>query len=267
MKLIPACSIGVIGDSYSDIGNVLRLTQSQYPNSSYAHGRFSDGLVAAEYMANKHHCELVDYAYGHSTTNSTPALSEEGFYGLKINFTVPSMHAQLDKLLEFTCNSTQFSWTVVQGGFNDYFYAPNITGESVATELLNMADHLTSSSIPFILFTVVDPLLLPYRQSNPLLDPKKPYTDICIKWNESISMVNQGLMASKYGKYVFDINKVIKSILNQFKYTKSTCLSAGIEDCKDYLFFDEYHLTSKAHGYIANSDALKHIIASFGYNK
>ena len=42
----------VFGDSYSDNGNVFKLTNGKYPNAvRYFRGRFSDGPVWSEYFA------------------------------------------------------------------------------------------------------------------------------------------------------------------------------------------------------------------------
>ena len=54
------------GDSLSDNGNLYAATG--YPPYPYWNGRFSNGPVTVEYLANSLHSPLLDFAWGGATT-------------------------------------------------------------------------------------------------------------------------------------------------------------------------------------------------------
>jgi phospholipase/lecithinase/hemolysin len=68
----------VFGDSLSDDGNLFAIAPSQVPSDLYYEGRFSNGPVWVEYLAEEDFldCNLVNHAYGGATTDgvSPPGL-------------------------------------------------------------------------------------------------------------------------------------------------------------------------------------------------
>src|ERR1035441_9762115 len=54
------------GDSLSDNGNLFAATGQ--PPAPYWNGRFSNGPVTVEYLANSLHSPLLDFAWGGATT-------------------------------------------------------------------------------------------------------------------------------------------------------------------------------------------------------
>jgi phospholipase/lecithinase/hemolysin len=61
----PFSSLVVFGDSLSDNGNFFQATGGAFPQAAnYANGRFSNGSVAVEYLAQGLGVSLKDYAYG-----------------------------------------------------------------------------------------------------------------------------------------------------------------------------------------------------------
>lgn len=61
------------GDSLSDNGNIYALTGKTLPQSPYFDGRFSNGKVAVEYVAQALGVPLADYAFGGATSGITNA--------------------------------------------------------------------------------------------------------------------------------------------------------------------------------------------------
>ena len=61
------------GDSLTDNGNFFAATGGTYPPPPYFAGRFSNGPVAAEYMATQLGATLHDFAYGGASTGFTNA--------------------------------------------------------------------------------------------------------------------------------------------------------------------------------------------------
>src|SRR5260370_41509157 len=66
----PLHKIVIFGDSYSDNGNVYRLTKGHYPGKAYFDGRFTNGLTWIEYFAQRvnikpnNPSQFLDFAYG-----------------------------------------------------------------------------------------------------------------------------------------------------------------------------------------------------------
>ncbi len=62
-------NVFVYGDSLSDLGNIYAVTGGTIPQSPpYYMGRFSNGPLAAEYLANTLHTPLTSFAWGGATT-------------------------------------------------------------------------------------------------------------------------------------------------------------------------------------------------------
>eukprot|EP00834_Sanchytrium_tribonematis_P008957 NODE_1316_length_1361_cov_0.267829.p1 type:complete len:246 gc:universal NODE_1316_length_1361_cov_0.267829:86-823(+) len=234
------CTIAVIGDSYSDIGNAYMLTDKSYPTQSYSHGRYSNGPIYVEHVANSLNCSIVNYAYGGSTLNNTRV---QGYTGQYTNITVPSLDIQMQHY-KSTLHSANF--TIIHGGANDYFFNSNTTHLEVYHSLMQLANVASSNNdTKIILFTILDPLLVPYCHSN--------QREICRKWSESIHLANELLKASNYKCHIFDINQAISTISHQFNDTAQyNCMANGNINCDSYLFFDVFHLSAKAHLLLAN---------------
>ena len=77
----PFDTVVIFGDSLSDNGNLYEETFGLIPDSSeYFMGRFSNGPVWVEYLADSSHldADLVNYAHGGATTDSLIPLGLEG---------------------------------------------------------------------------------------------------------------------------------------------------------------------------------------------
>ena len=62
-------NVFVYGDSLSDTGNIYAATGGTIPLSPpYYNGRFSNGILADEYLANALHAPLTNFAWGSATT-------------------------------------------------------------------------------------------------------------------------------------------------------------------------------------------------------
>ena len=57
-------NVVTFGDSVSDNGNTFRLTLGRIPPPPYYKGRFSNGPVWVEYLADYLHAKLHDFAFG-----------------------------------------------------------------------------------------------------------------------------------------------------------------------------------------------------------
>ena len=109
-------SLVVIGDSLSDNGNLFALTGGAAPPSpAYVNGRFSNGPVAVEYMADALGIGLTNYAFGGAQTGlgnfGGPALTGTGMQGQVGMFASDLSGTPAD------ANALYVVW----GGPNDFF--------------------------------------------------------------------------------------------------------------------------------------------------
>jgi phospholipase/lecithinase/hemolysin len=81
---VPFSRIVVFGDSLSDTGNFYHLTGGQLPPTPYANGRFSNGPLWVEYLADDLGMQVLlenNYAVAGATTGH--ANSNDGVLGLQ----------------------------------------------------------------------------------------------------------------------------------------------------------------------------------------
>ncbi|KAF9411236.1 hypothetical protein BGZ94_001406 [Podila epigama] len=83
----------VFGDSFSDSGNVYRLSNHTWPRDHfYYEGRFSNGPVWPDYVAKDKDMILDNYAYGSATTDSDIV---QGKTGIDADLPVPGFIQQI----------------------------------------------------------------------------------------------------------------------------------------------------------------------------
>lgn len=131
----PFSNIFVYGDSLSDLGNIYTFSGHTIPMSPpYYMGRFSNGPLAVEYLANSLHSPLTSFAWGGATTG----IGDSGDGGTQTTlgtFGLPGMLLQVEGSLSSVAPFAPTSLFVVWGGPDDF-----ISGGSVA---VGVADILT----------------------------------------------------------------------------------------------------------------------------
>ncbi|KAF9949272.1 hypothetical protein BGZ70_001842 [Mortierella alpina] len=86
----------VFGDSFSDTGNVYRISNGSWPvAASYPGGRFTNGPNWADYVAKDGRFKMANFAFGSATTDSETV---QGYSGSKADIPVPGFLQQIDKL-------------------------------------------------------------------------------------------------------------------------------------------------------------------------
>jgi len=131
----PFSNIFVYGDSLSDLGNIYAVSGHTIPMSPpYYNGRFSNGPLAVEYLANALHTPLTSFAWGGATTG----IGDSGDGGTQTSLGtlgLPGMLLQVQGSLSSVAPFAPTSLFVVWGGPDDF-----ITSGSVA---VGVADILT----------------------------------------------------------------------------------------------------------------------------
>ncbi|KAJ2852710.1 hypothetical protein IWW36_000067 [Coemansia brasiliensis] len=109
-----------LGDSNADNGNVWQLTRQTHPqpSSTYWHGRYSNGKVWADYLAELIDSEAINLAYGCATIdNSIVAGTVPMPDGQRVE--VPSLMDQINILQSRVRQLSSSDLVFVQVGSND----------------------------------------------------------------------------------------------------------------------------------------------------
>ncbi len=125
----PINELYVFGDSLSDVGTVFRATGGTYPpNPTYFQGRYSNGRVWVEYLADRLHLsskETNNFAYGGATTGS------------ERNSLVPGLLTQVQSFTQTHQQTNPNALYVLWAGANDYLQG--ISSATVPVENLTGA--------------------------------------------------------------------------------------------------------------------------------
>ncbi len=128
----PINELYVFGDSLSDVGTVFRATGGTYPPSpTYFQGRYSNGRVWAEYLADRLHLssrQTNNFACGGATTGS------------ERNTLVPGLLTQVQSFTQTHQQTNPDGLYVLWAGANDYLQG--VSSATVPVE--NLTGAITS---------------------------------------------------------------------------------------------------------------------------
>jgi phospholipase/lecithinase/hemolysin len=241
----PYSNLFVYGDSLSDLGNIYTVSGHTIPMSPpYYNGRFSNGPLAVEYLANSLHSPLSSFAWGGATTGIGDSgdggtQTTLGFLGL------PGMLLQVQGSLSSVAPSAPTSLFVVWGGPDDF-----ITGGSVAVgvgDILAIVGALQSVGATHILVPGMPDMGLTPAYFG---DPSATAFSFAF---------DQALQANlPHGVTYFDTFGFMHFVVSNpglFGFTDVTdpCL-VGITPCANpnqYLFWDDLHPTTAADAILA----------------
>jgi phospholipase/lecithinase/hemolysin len=259
------------GDSLTDPGNAVALSEGDFPPPPYA-GRFSNGPVAAEYLAALMGVPAVpailggtNFAVGGATTGTDNFNFEtDSPFPLPPVFATTGIQAQIADALTFgPAFHPATTLFLVWGGPNDVFLA-------LATDPPGLADAVAQA----VENLVVDVALLAQAGARYFLVPNMPdlgatpFGASLGPFAQTLSALTQGFnaalgaaMADLEGQLgepihitVFDTFSAQREILEdpaRFGFTDATsfCLAdlAALPDCEGYVFFDNVHPTTAAH--------------------
>ncbi len=131
----PIDQLYVFGDSLSDVGIVFRATGGMYPPlPTYFQGRYSNGRVWVEYLADRLHLsssQTNNFACGGATTGSDR------------NSLVPGLLAQVQSFTQTHQQSNSNALYVLWAGANDYLQgvsSATVPVENVTRAIASLAD-------------------------------------------------------------------------------------------------------------------------------
>ncbi len=267
--------IVVFGDSYSDNGNVFRISKGTYPCAKrYWQGRFSNGPVWVEYLAqdyglnpNNPH-QLLDYAYGQAQAKGNLTFQTHNKTE-QFNFTVPDIHQQLEQYLAQNKHKLHGTLFIVFIGANDLFNQKNLANinqqrfiKAVITAQANLINTLEQLDAKhFLVVNLRDLTAAPIAKSaathtankHPHVSAKHVLADI----NQLIQKYNKALSKQfKQDKqvHIFDAYQFDKKQLTKTKVTKKACYvnhgdyvapqKPACKDPQNYFFYDRIHPTT-----------------------
>ena len=234
------------GDSLSDNGNLFAHTgQPPYP---YWNGRFSNGPVTVEYLANSLGSPLMDFAWGGATTgvgNYADGGTQTTFGG----FGLPGMLPEVAGSLSGVAPIASTSLFVVWGGPNDFLTNgfSTATADTAVGDLLSIISQLKAAGAQHILVPGMPDLgLTPDYYGNAGATAMSLYFN-----HELTTLLPNGVI------YFNTFNFMHQVVANPGAYgftdVQDPCFN-GSTVCSDpnqYLFWDGFHPTTAADAILA----------------
>jgi thermolabile hemolysin len=235
----------VFGDSLSDVGTVYRATQGLYPpNPPYFQGRYSNGRVWVEYLAEQLQLspnQTSNFAYGGATT------------GNQTNQPVPGLLSQVETFTQTHAAADPLALYVLWAGANDYLQGTN----QVSTPLQNLTKALNT-----LIGAGAEKILVANLPDLGKL-PSTSTSTQAATLNRLTQAHNQGLRRSLKGLsqqhtdlrlVMLDVHQLYQTAIanpaqHDFTNVTTACL-AGTRICDhpaQFLFWDGIHPTTAAH--------------------
>ncbi|ALG66797.1 SGNH/GDSL hydrolase family protein [Beggiatoa leptomitoformis] len=245
----PYKAIYVFGDSLSDTGRIYQLTGGKIPTSPpYSAGRFSNGQVWVEYLAEKLQLSYnasTNFAWGGAETGSS-ALPQ----GLQL---------QVSNYLRTSPQADTTGLYFVWAGSNDFFsVGSNATDDDIqqiATNMRTAVEKLHNAGARYIVVINVPDLgLTPAGQAE---NTTGKFTDIIVRYNAELYAQ---LEALGYPIAYVDIFTTLRNLITTpdnagLSNLTTECLQEDtlqVCDAPDtYLFWDRKHPTTIVHNIIA----------------
>jgi phospholipase/lecithinase/hemolysin len=248
-RVEPINQLNVFGDSLSDVGQVFRATGEMYPpNPPYFQGRYSNGRVWVEYLAERLHLssrQTNNFAYGGATTGSDR------------NSLVPGLLTQVQLFTKTHQQPNPNALYVLWAGANDYLQGVSnatVPVENLARAITSLADVGAKN---ILVANLPDLGHLPATRTS----------NNSVKFSALTQAHNQGLrrslklLSQQYHDLqivTMDANKLyFEAKANPaalgFTNVISACLS-GTRACGNpdqFLFWDSIHPTTAAHRILA----------------
>jgi phospholipase/lecithinase/hemolysin len=251
--------IYVFGDSLCDIGNSFDVTKQTLKQPipatpPYFYGRFSNGLVWVEYLAQLlkvNHDQCTNFAVGGATTGTTNTLDLDNSVGLL------GLQQQIDKFKAENYQADYQALYIIWAGANDYL-SGGITDYTIpAKNLSNAVESLVNFGAKNIMV-----LNLPDLGSLPLLrnDIQKSQLLTKITWLHNDTLANNlealkqscGERFTMISVHAYSLFHQIFSNPKKFGFTNvkdpalaQYTISQGYNE--RFFFWDEIHPTTTAH--------------------
>ncbi|WP_242051462.1 SGNH/GDSL hydrolase family protein [Nostoc sp. FACHB-280] len=247
----PIAGLYVFGDSLSDTGMVFQATGGMYPPSStYFQGRYSNGRVWVEYLADRLHLpsqQSNNFAYGGATTGNVG------------NNYVPNLLTQVKSFTQSHQKTDPNALYVVWAGANDYLQGVNNANVPIQNVTQAIASLTDVGAKKFLVANLPDLGKLPATSSNANSNSLSSLTQAHNQGlRRSLKILNQ--QHSDLEIVSLDANTLYRNAIANpaafgFNNVVSACMSAS-QPCghpNQFLFWDGIHPTTAAHRIIADT--------------
>ncbi len=253
--ILPSLSFGYskivsFGDSLSDTGNLLAATGSQPDYPAFVPGRFSNGPVWVEFLANNLGAGLENYAWGGATT----AGSSGG---------IPGLDLQVGSFLGSGPSFGSDTLFTVWAGPNDFFQGATDPVPSV-DNIITAVQALEDAGAKHILVPNMPDLGITPGALSLSLAEQAGLTGLTGLFNSYLHDELTALMGEGFGAvlYEMDVQRILNSIIASSTFdnnTQGAYPTLGLTAwaaAGDYLFWDDVHPTTAAHKLVADYAAL-----------
>ncbi len=254
-------AIYVFGDSYCDVGNIYALTHGAVPASPpYYHGRFSNGPIWVEHVANAMGLPMLpatlggtDYAFGGALVTA-PVVTAAG--------TIPSVPQQVELYLaQHGGKADPKALYVLEGGGNDILGAtggsPVALGTKIAQEIAQEEYFLRlAGATKFLIPNLLDVGMLPAAAANKAFATKASKA-VNSNLNTFLAIDQQLQSVTIYRLDIFRLFTAVTGDPTHFGFTNITtpCLNpltgSVCADPDHTLFWDTVHPTVFGHSFFA----------------
>lgn len=235
----------VFGDSLSDIGTVFRATGGMYPpNPPYYQGRYSNGLVWVEYLAQRLDLperKINNFACGGATTGSD------------INSLVPGLLTQVQSFTRTQQQALPNTLYVLWAGANDYLQGASSTSIPVENVTKAIALLIDVGAKKILVANAPDLGQLPATRNSTNSASLSALTQV---HNQALRR-SLKVLSQKHPDIhlaTLDAHELYKSAIAHpaaFGFTNviSACLDRGNSsgNPNQFLFWDKIHPTTAAH--------------------
>lgn len=273
---VPFKSMVVFGDSFSDVGNINIASNKTQPGIwSYA-GRYSDGRVWQEYVAQFLGLPSLDpseaggtvYSWGGATTNNDYISA----FSTALDAVVPAVDQQITEYVDGTSEVDEDALHVVFSGYNDYWWYVfnnftttkgqdrNMTNvyTTVAREVLIQVRRLHNAGARHFLVGNVPNMTSWAEAQGQTQEVLDAYRTLALGHNDLLAeLLSEFFEQSTADTTVYELDYFgCMDCLNEredflgFRDLFDACHASQDQNCGDvfsYKFWDAYHPTTHAH--------------------
>lgn len=257
---IPFSRIVVFGDSLSDTGNFYQLTGGHVPPPPYFDGRFSNGRLWIEYLAEDLGLQVLpedNYAVAGATTGHDN--SNNGLLGLQY----PGLQDQVSEFLSSheDGGADPAALYVVWAGANDFFVLLQSGGsptDLIANGVNNVAHAIASlrgaGARQIVVVNVPDLGITPFGINSGI---NGQISLLCGAYNQALEATLDGLATGGIPTIRVDAFATLRAMVDSpafFGFTNVTAAFLAIGgDPSEFLFWDAVHPTTRGHEVLADA--------------
>jgi outer membrane lipase/esterase len=239
----------VFGDSMSDTGNMYRLTRRKIPASPpYYRGYYSNGKTWPQYVRSRLKISTRVRAFGGALTGYT-----------NLSGPYPGLRTQIDAYLKGKKKLSARTLFVIFAGANDYFKQANRMSKSAiirnaTTNIATAVAQLANARARHIaVINMGDLGRIPYARQKNTASPGS-LSRFSRAFNSKLRRTLGGTGAKVKIINIYGMLRKIQGNPKSYGLSnaKDSCMAMKCRDAREFLFWDNMHLTTRGHDILAN---------------